>query len=35
MEINPSVRDIPDFRFDDFKLTDYVAHPGIKGDISV
>ena len=35
MEINPSVTDILDFRFDDFKLTDYVAHPNIKGDISV
>jgi thymidylate synthase len=35
MEINPSVKDIFSFRFEDFKLTDYVAHPGIKGDISV
>lgn len=35
MEINPSVKDIFKFRFEDFKLTDYVSHPGIKGDISV
>jgi len=35
MEINPSVKDITGFRFEDFKLTDYVAHPAIKGDISV
>jgi len=35
MEINPSVKDIFNFRFEDFKLTDYVSHPGIKGDISV
>ncbi len=35
MEINPSVQDIFKFRFEDFKLTDYVSHPGIKGDISV
>lgn len=35
MEINPSVKDMTGFRFEDFKLTDYVAHPAIKGDISV
>lgn len=35
MEINPSVKDITGFRFEDFKLADYVAHPAIKGDISV
>jgi thymidylate synthase len=35
MEINPSVKDIFSFRFEDFKLTDYIAHPGIKGDISI
>ena len=35
MEINPSVTELLNFRFDDFKLTGYVAHPGIKGDISV
>ena len=35
MEINPSVQDIFKFRFEDFKLTDYVSHPGIKGEISV
>ena len=35
MEINPSVKDITGFRFEDFKLTDYVAHPAIKGEISV
>ncbi len=35
MEINPSVRDIFKFRFEDFTLTNYIAHPNIKGDISV
>ncbi len=35
MEINPSVKDIFKFRFEDFTLTDYIAHPHIKGDISV
>jgi thymidylate synthase len=35
MVINPAVTDILMFSYDDFTLTDYVAHPHIKGDISV
>jgi thymidylate synthase len=35
MVINPSVTDISSFTYDDFTLTDYIAHPHIKGDISV
>jgi len=35
MKINPEVTDILKFRFEDFTLTDYVAHPHIKGDIAV
>jgi thymidylate synthase len=35
MEINPSVKDISLFRYEDFTLTGYIAHPHIKGDISV
>jgi thymidylate synthase len=35
MKINPAINDILKFRFEDFELTDYVAHPHIKGDISV
>jgi len=35
MVINPTVNDILRFRYDDFTLTDYVAHPHIKGEISV
>jgi thymidylate synthase len=35
MQINPEVTDILKFRYDDFTLTGYVAHPHIKGDISV
>jgi thymidylate synthase len=35
MAINPSVTDITKFRFEDFTLTGYNAHPHIKGDISV
>lgn len=35
MIINPEVSDILKFRYEDFTLTNYVAHPHIKGDISV
>jgi thymidylate synthase len=35
MKINPEVRDILKFRFEDFSLVNYTAHPHIKGDISV
>ncbi len=35
MVINPSVDDILKFRYEDFTLSDYIAHPHIKGDISV
>jgi thymidylate synthase len=35
MVINPEVDDILKFRFEDVTLTGYVAHPHIKGDISV
>lgn len=35
MKINPSVRDIFSFQYEDFELVDYVAHPHIKGVVSV
>ncbi|MDO9580425.1 MAG: thymidylate synthase [Bacteroidales bacterium] len=35
MLINPEVKDILKFSYDDFILTDYNAHPHIKGEISV
>ena len=35
MTINPDVTDITKFRYEDFTLSDYFAHPHIKGDISV
>jgi thymidylate synthase len=35
MVINPAITDIFKFKFEDFSLTNYVAHPHIKGDISV
>ena len=35
MKINPAVKDIFSFRFDDFELINYDPHPHIKGQISV
>jgi thymidylate synthase len=35
MAINPAINDILKYRYEDFILTDYIAHPHIKGDISV
>ena len=35
MHINPGVRDIFAFRFDDFELADYDPHPHIKAQVSV
>jgi thymidylate synthase len=33
--INPEVTDILKFRYNDITLSDYIAHPHIKGDIAV
>ncbi len=35
LTINRELTDITGFRFEDFSLTDYISHPGIKGEISV
>lgn len=35
MRINPRIKEIDQFSFDDFELSDYDPHPHIKGDISV
>lgn len=35
MELNPSVRSIFDFEFEDFKLEDYQSHPAIKAPVAV
>lgn len=35
MMLNPEVKNIFDFKFDDFKLVNYTSHPLIKGEISV
>ena len=35
MKINPDVKDIFDFVYEDFELENYEAHPHIKGEVSV
>lgn len=35
MKINPAIKSIFDFTFEDFELIDYVHHPHIKGAVSV
>ncbi|CAI8340662.1 MAG: Thymidylate synthase 2 [Flavobacteriaceae bacterium] len=35
MEINPDVKSIFDFKFEDFKLVDYNPHPHIKGTVAI
>ena len=35
MKINPEVKDIFGFKFDDFELVDYQAHPHIKASVSI
>ncbi|MFA4868156.1 MAG: thymidylate synthase [Pedobacter sp.] len=35
MYINPEVKDIFNFKYEDFTLTDYDAHPHIKGAVAV
>ena len=35
ININPAVKDIHGFKFEDFELTDYQPHPGIKAPIAV
>ncbi|WP_372766931.1 thymidylate synthase [Lutibacter sp.] len=35
MEINPSIKNIFDFNFEDFNLVGYNPHPHIKGEVSV
>ncbi len=35
MKINPEVKDIFDFKFEDFILEDYDPHPGIKAKVAV
>lgn len=35
MKINPAVKSIFDFRFEDFELVNYLAHPHIPGKVAV
>lgn len=35
MKINPTVKSIFDFKFEDFTLENYEAHPHIKGEVAV
>ena len=35
MELNPAIRNIHDFKFEDFKLAGYDPHPSIKAPIAV
>jgi thymidylate synthase len=35
MNINPGVKEITRFKYEDFSLIGYEAHPGIKGEIAV
>lgn len=35
MHLNPAVRDLFAFRFEDFELTDYQPHPHIKAEVAV
>lgn len=35
MKINPEVKCIDDFKYEDFELVDYQCHPTIKGDVAV
>ena len=35
MKINPSIKNIFDFKFEDFELLNYQSHPGIKAPVAV
>jgi len=35
MKINPEVKDIFDFKFEDFELLNYESHPHIKAPVAV
>ena len=35
MKINPDIKNIFDFKFEDFELVGYQSHPHIKGEVAV
>jgi thymidylate synthase len=35
MKLNPEVKSIFDFKYEDFKLEDYNPHDAIKADVSI
>ena len=35
MKINPDVKDIFSFKFEDFELSEYNPHPHIKGEVAI
>jgi thymidylate synthase len=35
MQINPNVNEIDQFKFDDFELVNYEAHPHIKAPVAI
>ena len=35
MRINPKIKNIFDFKFEDFILVDYDPHPHIKGKVAI
>ena len=35
MVLNPKIKDITDFKFEDFTLEDYNPHPHIRGIVAV
>jgi thymidylate synthase len=35
MKLNPEIKDIFDFKFEDFSLENYDPHPHIKGAVAI
>ena len=35
LKLNPEIKDIFAFKFEDFEIVDYQSHPGIKAPVAV